>query len=139
MSRTSTSPSILLISSLAALAPAPTRGLYGATKSASLLLYQSLAIEHPDITFTCIIPSTIEGDFRKSAVDAGPVRELNPNKHGLKRDWVAQRCIDAVDAQERTVFMANFYRLVPMLVYTIDSWGRRIVERSARKKYNFGL
>ena len=137
MSRTSPSPSILLISSLAALAPAPTRALYGGTKSASLMLYQSLAIEHPDITFTCVIPSTIEGDFRKSAVDAGPVRKSSPNKHGLKRDWVAQRCIDAVDAQERTVFMANFYRIVPMLIYTLGSWGRGIVERGARKKYNY--
>lgn len=137
MSRTSPSPSILLISTLAAVAPAPTRALYGATKSASLVLYQSLAIEHPDITFTCVLPSTIEGDFRKSAVDAGPTRESDPNKHGLKRDWVAQRCMEAVDAQERTVFMANFYRIVPMLVYTIDSWGRGIVERAARKKYSF--
>ncbi|KAJ2988902.1 hypothetical protein NUW58_g3739 [Xylaria curta] len=36
-------------------------GLYAATKAASLLLYQSLAIEHPEIAFTCVLPATIEG------------------------------------------------------------------------------
>ncbi len=52
MTRTSASPSILLVSSLAALVPAPTRGLYAATKASSLLLYQALSIEHPRIAFT---------------------------------------------------------------------------------------
>lgn len=66
---TSKSPSILLISSLASVIPAPTRAIYASTKSASLLLYQALAIEHRAITFSLIMPSTVEGDFRVSAVD----------------------------------------------------------------------
>ncbi|KAG6373195.1 hypothetical protein JVT61DRAFT_6815 [Boletus reticuloceps] len=52
LSYTSTSPSVLLLSSVAAVIPPPTRSLYSATKSASLLLYQALSIEHPSINFT---------------------------------------------------------------------------------------
>ncbi|KAI0839381.1 hypothetical protein F5Y06DRAFT_265298 [Hypoxylon sp. FL0890] len=39
LARTSTSPSILLVSSVAAVVPAPTRALYAATKASSLLLF----------------------------------------------------------------------------------------------------
>ena len=91
MTRTSPSPAVLLLSSVASVIPAPTRALYAASKGASLLLYQSLAIEHPDVAFTFILPGTIEGDFRKSAVDGGPPREADPNRHGLRREVVAQR------------------------------------------------
>lgn len=84
--------------------------------------------------FTTILPATIEGDFRASAVDAGPVRERDPNKHGLKREVVARRCMEAVDAQERNVFMAGFYRVVPMLYYTLLP---QVIERVARRKYKY--
>ncbi|TFY71659.1 hypothetical protein EVG20_g1349 [Dentipellis fragilis] len=84
-------PAILLISSLAAVIPAPTRAVYGSTKAASFVLFQALAIEHPHIIFSSVLPYTVEGDFRASAVDAGPVREADPNKHGLKREDVAAR------------------------------------------------
>ncbi|KAG6895828.1 hypothetical protein C0992_012230 [Termitomyces sp. T32_za158] len=106
----SPSPSILLVSSLGAVIPPPTRTLYASTKAASLVLYQALSIEHPSIAFTCVLPATVEGDFRASAVDAGRVREVDPNKHGLKRVDVARRCIEAVDAGERTVFMPSTMR-----------------------------
>ena len=59
---------------------------------------QSLALEHPSLNLTAILPSTIEGDFRASAVDCGPVREDNPNKKGLKREYVAEKCIEAVES-----------------------------------------
>jgi short-subunit dehydrogenase len=72
MERTSRTPAILLISSLGAAIPAPTRSIYGSTKAASLALYQALAIEHPRIAFTYILPSTVRGSFRSSAVDAEP-------------------------------------------------------------------
>lgn len=130
----SPSPSILLISSLAALVPAPTRSLYGSTKSASLLLYQSLAIEHPQITFTTVIPATVEGNFRASAVDQGPVRETEPNTHGLKREYVARRCVDAVDAQQKKVLLPYWYARLGHLVYWFIP---SVIEYFARKKYNF--
>ncbi|KAL1747350.1 hypothetical protein HDZ31DRAFT_80575 [Schizophyllum fasciatum] len=135
LSRTSKAPSILLISSLASVIPAPTRSIYASTKGASLLLYQSLAIEHPNIAFSHVLPSTVEGDFRASAVDAGPVREANPNKHGLKREYVAARCVRAVDEGQRTVFLPGTMRLGHLLYWLWPSF----VERQARKKYNFEL
>lgn len=136
LTRTSPSPSILLVSSVAALLPAPTRALYASTKASSLLLYQALAIEHRDIAFTFILPATIEGNFRASAVDSGPVREADPNKHGLKTEYVAARCVDAVDRGVRgSVFLPYIpFGLALHLYYIWPSF----VERGAAKKYNFG-
>lgn len=115
--------------------PAPTRALYASTKAASLLLYQALAIEHRSIAFSFIIPATIEGNFRASAVDSGPVREADPNKHGLKIDYVAARCIDAVDRKVRGNVILPYipYAFGHHLYYIWPSY----VERQAAKKYNF--
>ncbi|RXW12678.1 hypothetical protein EST38_g13176 [Candolleomyces aberdarensis] len=133
LSSTSDSPSILLINSVASLIPAPTRTLYASTKSASLVLYQALSIEHPQITFTHVLPATVEGNFRASAVDQGPVREEDPNKSGLKREEVAKRCIEAVDKREKHVFMPSFMRVAHLLYWLWPSF----IEGKARKKYNF--
>ncbi|KAL0950603.1 hypothetical protein HGRIS_007395 [Hohenbuehelia grisea] len=119
----------------AAVIPAPTRTIYASTKAASLVLYQALSIEHPDITFTSVLPSTVEGDFRASAVDAGPVREANPNKHGLKREDVAARCILAVDRQEKAVFMPWTMKIGMLLYWICPSF----IEWRARVKYNFNV
>ncbi|KAK8068984.1 hypothetical protein PG994_005600 [Apiospora phragmitis] len=133
--RTSSYPAILLVSSLAAMVGAPTRALYGSTKASSLLLFQSLAVEHPRIAFTFLLPATIEGNFRASAVDAGPVREADPNKTGLKIDYVANRCIAAVDQQTTgNIFIPFFPNFLAPLIYTL--WPG-FVEKAARKKYNF--
>jgi NAD(P)-dependent dehydrogenase (short-subunit alcohol dehydrogenase family) len=129
----STAPSLLLVSSLAAVIPAPTRALYASTKAASLVLYQALSIEHPSVNFSFIIPSTIEGDFRASAVDKGPIYEQDPNKHGLRREDVARRCIKAVDTYEKTVFMPRSMRLGHILYWIYPSF----VEWRARRKYNY--
>lgn len=135
LSKTSKSPAITLVSSLASVIAAPTRTIYASTKAASLVLYQALSIEHPNISFSLIIPSTVEGDFRASAVDSGPVREVDPNKHGLRREDVARRCIAAADAGEKTVFMPPFVRYGHLLYWIWPSF----VEWRARKKYNFGV
>ncbi|EDR04783.1 uncharacterized protein LACBIDRAFT_303996 [Laccaria bicolor S238N-H82] len=134
LSKTSKSPAITLVSSLASVIAAPTRTIYASTKAASLVLYQALSIEHPNISFSLILPSTVEGDFRASAVDSGPVREVDPNKHGLKREDVARRCIAAADAGEKTVFIPPFVRYGHLLYWIWPSF----VEWRARKKYNFG-
>lgn len=135
LSNTSKSPSILLVNSLASVIPAPTRTLYASTKAASLVLYQALSIEHPKIAFSVCMPSTVEGDFRASAVDAGPIRESDPNKHGLKREFVAQRCIEAIDKGEKTVFIPVIMRFAHLLYWICPSF----VESKARKKYNFSV
>jgi short-subunit dehydrogenase len=124
-------PAIALISSLAAVVPAPTRAIYCSTKSAGLLLFQSLAIEHPGIKFSNIIPATIEGDFRASAVDGGDVREVL--KGALSKEDVAQAIIRAVDTEQRTVWMPSTMRFAPFLYWIWPSF----IERKARKKYNF--
>ncbi|KAG2065963.1 NAD(P)-binding protein [Suillus decipiens] len=109
----SISPSILLLSSLAAVIPAPTRALYASTKSASLMLFQALAIEHPHISFMSFLPSTIEGDFHISTVNTPPnsspiIHEADPNKYGLQHEVVATCCIQAIDCKEKIVFMPKY-------------------------------
>ncbi|KEP53309.1 short-chain dehydrogenase/reductase family protein [Rhizoctonia solani 123E] len=126
-------PAIALISSLAAVVPAPTRAIYCSTKSAGLLLFQSLAIEHPRIRFSNIIPATIEGDFRASAVDGGDVREVL--KGALGREEVAQAIVGAVDTEQRTVWMPGMMRFAPFLYWIWPSF----VEQKARTKYNFSV
>jgi short-subunit dehydrogenase len=133
LTNTSQHPAILLVSSLGAVVPAPTRAIYGSTKAASLMLYQSLAIEHPSVKFSFVIPTTVEGDFRASAVDAGEVRKADPNKHGLKQDDVARRCIKAVDVGDKAVFMPSVNKLAPLLFWVWPA----VVERKAKKIYNF--
>ncbi|KAI0649323.1 NAD-P-binding protein [Trametes meyenii] len=134
LSETSCAPSVLLMSSLAAVIPAPTRALYASTKGASLLLYQSLAIENPSVAFTHVLPGTVEGDFRASAVDGGATREADPNKHGLKREAVAKRCLRAIDRREKAVFMPGLVSRIGHFAYWLaPSW----IERVAAKKYNY--
>ncbi|KAI0671540.1 NAD-P-binding protein [Trametes maxima] len=134
LSATSRVPSILLISSVAAVIPAPTRSLYASTKGASLLLYQSLAIEHPSVAFTYVLPGTVEGDFRASAVDGGTAREADPNRHGLKREAVAKRCLRAIDQREKAVFMPGLVSRAGHFIYwLVPGW----IEWVAAKKYNY--
>jgi short-subunit dehydrogenase len=133
MRGTSISPSVLLISSLGAVIPAPTRAIYGSTKAASYILYQSLSIEHPSVNFSYVLPATVEGNFRASAVDGGPVREGDPNQSGLRREIVAERCIRAIDAREKIVFIPAFFRLAQLLSWIWPSY----MERKAAQKYRF--
>ena len=119
--------------------PGPTRSLYAATKSASLLLYQALSIEHPSIRFTFFLPGTIEGAFRASAVDNPPgvsdpiIHEADPNKYGLKREFVADRCIRAIDTGEKTVFTPLYFKAGHLLYWMWPAF----VGWRARVKYNF--
>ena len=150
--QSSSSPSILLLSSVAAVIPAPTRALYAATKSASLLFFQSLAIEHPRIVFSLILPGTIEGSFQANAIDLPsspqPTRNTPPPTDTpakpsaksrsnilttkLTRDVVARRCISAVDHGDRTVWMPGWYRYAHAL-YWVAPW---VIEGGAKKKYH---
>ncbi|TFK18754.1 NAD-P-binding protein [Coprinopsis marcescibilis] len=134
LSAKSPAPCIVLINTLASAIPAPTRTIYASSKGASLLLYQALSIEQPQIKFAHILPSTVEGDFRASAVDSGPVREQDPNKHGLKREYVARKCIEAADeGRNVTVFLPGVMRYAHLLYWLYPLF----VEKKASKKYNF--
>ncbi|KAJ7046220.1 hypothetical protein C8F04DRAFT_1387826 [Mycena alexandri] len=149
---TSGRPAVLLVNSLASAIPAPTRAIYASTKASSLHLYQSLAIEHPKIAFTLFMPGTVEGDFRKGAVDArvfrapgadgsggitvdgmSAVREADPNKYGLKRDAVAERCLQAIERGEKNVFQPWTMAWGHLLYWVWPGY----VEGRASVKYNF--
>lgn len=136
-------PSVLLLSSVAAVIPAPSRALYSATKSASLLLFQALAIEHPHIHFSYVLPGTIEGNFQSKSIDLNstatstdsviPQKTSNsPLSKKLTRSEVASRCIEAVDHSDRVVWMPRWYQYAHALYWTFPS----IVERGAKKKYH---
>lgn len=133
MRGTSISPSVLLISSLGAVIPAPTRAIYGSTKASSYILYQSLSIEHPSVNFSYVLPATVEGNFRASAVDDGPAREGDANQSGLKREIVAERCIRAIDARQKIVFIPAFFKFAQFLSWVWPSY----MERKAAQKYRF--
>ncbi|VDB85114.1 unnamed protein product [Peniophora sp. CBMAI 1063] len=139
MEKTSDAPAILLISSLGAAVPAPTRSIYGSTKAGALALYQALAIEHPKIAFSYILPSTVQGLFRASAVDADPLaagqESAAPeyNTIGLPPDAVAKRCIAAIDKGEKVVFFPPFYAYAQLLYWLWPSY----IEKKAAKKYSF--
>ena len=79
-------------------------------------------------------PTKPKGNFRASAVDGGKIRESDPNRNGLRREVVAGRCIEAVDRQERDVFMQGFYRYAPVVYYAL--WPG-LIEFAARKKYKY--
>jgi short-subunit dehydrogenase len=95
------------------------------------LLYQSLAIENPKVKFAHVLPATVEGNFRAGAVDGGAVHENL--KGALKPDYVAQRCIEAVDYNQGNVFLPWSYSVYHKLYWIIPS----LVTRGAKKKYNF--
>ncbi|CDO69970.1 hypothetical protein BN946_scf184836.g44 [Trametes cinnabarina] len=136
LTSTSASPSIMLMSTLAAVIPAPTASLYCASKSASLLLYQTLAIENPAVAFTCILPSTVRGQaFFDAAIDGGSLRPgaADPNQFGSTPEDVAKRSIEAVDRGEKLVLIPGRAYIARALYWIAPA----LVERFARKRYNY--
>ncbi|KAH9971245.1 NAD(P)-binding protein [Lactifluus volemus] len=123
MRGTSVSPSVLLLSSLGAVIPAPTRAIYGSSKAASFLFYQALAIENPSVDFSYVLPSTVRVTFE----------QLDPNQTGLKCEVVADRCIRAIDAREEIIFIPSFYRFAQLLLWLWPSY----VKHKASQKYQF--
>jgi short-subunit dehydrogenase len=98
------------------------------------MLYQALAIEHPEINFSFILPGTIEGNFRASAVDIEEgERARGQMSEGLKREDVAKRIVQAVDWREKFVWMPSWYRWAHALYWIWPSF----IERKASRKYNF--
>ena len=98
-----------------------------------MVLYQALSIEHPSIAFSFVLPSTVAGSFRASAVDQGAVRESDPNLSGLKIDVVADRCIRAIDNGEKMVIMPLTMNVAPFLYALWPS----LVDSFTRKKYRY--
>ena len=114
--------------------PAPTRTLctlYTSTKAASLKLSQwNILVELP-LLFACLPPCRATSVL----VDATRhVKEREPNTKGLKREYVAQRYIQAIDDGEnlKTVFIPIFMHFSHIFYWIWLS----LVESEAKKKYN---
>ncbi|KAI0648788.1 NAD(P)-binding protein [Trametes meyenii] len=136
LAASSVAPAIMLMSTLASVIPAPTLSLYGAAKSAAYQLYQALAIEHPSISFTLVLPSTVRGDaFFHAAADGGTIRPgaADPNMYGLTHEAVAERSFDAVARGEKTVLIPGRAHIAHILFWVAPS----IVNKVARKRYNY--
>lgn len=132
--RTSKRPVLVHTSSLAAVVPAPTRTLYGSSKAAALMLYQSLAIEHPQVKFCFLLPSTVASEFRKSAVDgqSGHPREAGHGR-GAKVEVVARICLAAADNERRLTFIPSIMSVAPWLYVIFPG----LIERLASRKYGY--
>ncbi|CDZ96720.1 Predicted dehydrogenase [Phaffia rhodozyma] len=90
LSETSTSPTIALLSSVAALLPAPTRSIYASSKSAAQALFQTLAVESElqglGVQFLSVVAGSVRTDLRKRALDVSPIGN-NP-KEDEEVKWV---------------------------------------------------
>ncbi|KAJ1970726.1 hypothetical protein H4R35_005695 [Dimargaris xerosporica] len=117
---------IVVVSSIAGWAGAPTRGLYAATKHALHGFIDSLRIEllaTTRITICAVCPGTVATDFRQTAVDmAHPPpssavdRPANDVSGKLTPLTVAQRMVEAADNNwEREVILPRTYALIPWL------------------------
>ncbi|UZJ56578.1 hypothetical protein CBS101457_005898 [Exobasidium rhododendri] len=152
---TSLAPSINLLSSISAYIPAPTRPLYGSSKAAQLICFQSVGIEaasqaasstaspkRAKVTFHATLPGTILSDFRKSAVDgsvesSGAIDDSWKGKgkgDGLTTSHVAAKCIHAVDRYlEGVEELPAKYWLARRLLPTLPS----VMAKMAQKKYGY--
>ncbi|PWN50483.1 NAD(P)-binding protein [Violaceomyces palustris] len=157
---TSPYPSVALMSSVAALLPAPTRSIYASTKSSQLSLFRSVAIEcsaHSDspnvgdqqqspkrsnLKFLSVCPGTISTSFRESAVDGGdpgqPLSDSNVSVESgkaLTPAYVAEKTILAVDRHEEGIIvLPRLYQLATWLEKIFPSY----IHNKAKKKYNYG-
>ncbi|KAI0694295.1 hypothetical protein C8T65DRAFT_744410 [Cerioporus squamosus] len=130
----SMAPSIVLMASLAAVLPAPTLSLYNGSKAAALAFYHSLAIEHPWITFTSVLPSTVRGEqFFDNAADGGKVRGQDPESYGLSHEEVVRGVLDAVDRGQTTVWMPSRGRTAFFLYWLFPGF----ITKVARKRYGY--
>lgn len=152
---TSPYPSVILMSSAAALFATPTRSIYAATKSAQLSLFRSVAVEaqaHSEaspeggkkrakVRFLSICPGTIATSFRHSAVDLDKTSTEMPEdlawvkgEKMLTPQGVAEKTIFAVDRySEGTITLPPFYALATW----VDKLAPSFTARAARKKYAY--
>ncbi|KAH8548424.1 hypothetical protein BGW37DRAFT_507106 [Umbelopsis sp. PMI_123] len=135
--RSSTSPNIIVISSLAGKAGAPTRSLYAGSKHAVHGFFDSLRVEVAmhNVHIGLVCPGTVNTDLRQSAVDLDSDSAVHGSTKGkLEPKTVAQAIIDASDRRQREV-------LLPHLMGIGANWGKLLapglVDSFAAKKYGF--
>lgn len=163
MQTTSPSPSIHLLSSAAAVFPAPTRALYCASKAAQLAVFQSVAIEaasqaklarkpgslqqRAHVRFYASLPGTILSDFRASAVDGSPAASAafdgswDAAKGGKAKKSDALQPTDVADrsilALDRYVEGAEEMPAKYWLARKVQPFAPSLIVALARKKYGY--
>lgn len=80
-----------------------------------------------------VIPSTVKGDFRASAVDGVPIRDATVSQKGLDKSYVARRCIEAIDYGKKSMFLPGYHSLSHLLYWIAPGF----VEQRASEKYQF--
>jgi short-subunit dehydrogenase len=135
--RTSASPNIIVISSLAGKAGAPTRSLYAGSKHAVHGFFDSLRVEVAmhNVHIGLVCPGTVNTELRQSAVDLDSNSAVHGSTKGkLEPKTVAQAIVHASDQRQREV-------LLPRLMGIGANWGKLLapglVDSFAAKKYGF--
>ena len=159
LSAHSVQPTVILLSTVAAVLPTPTRTLYSASKGASHALLASLALESDllglGVEFIEILAGSVNTSLRTRAVDASTAKGVNaepPSKYSLEPAAVAASVIEAVDCAPasagiseeplrlRQIWLpARPYRWAHLLYWLPGDFGRRKVEDGARDKYRAAL
>jgi short-subunit dehydrogenase len=135
--QTSDQPNIIVVSSLAGKAGAPTRSLYAGSKHAVHGFFDSLRVEVAkyNVHIGLVCPGTVNTDLRQSAVDLDSNSAVHGSTKGkLDPKTVAQAIVHASDLRQREV-------LIPHLMGLGANWGKllapALVDRFASKKYAF--
>ncbi|GAB5588869.1 hypothetical protein Unana1_03769 [Umbelopsis nana] len=134
---TSEQPNVIVVSSLAGKAGAPTRSLYAGSKHAVHGFFDSLRVEVAkyNVHIGLVCPGTVNTDLRQSAIDLDSNSAVHGSTKGkLEPKMVAQTILDASDRRQREV-------LIPRLMGLGANWGKllapALVDRFASKKYSF--
>lgn len=132
----STSPNLIIVSSMAGKVGAPTRALYAGSKHALHGFFDSLRVEVSpyNVHIGLVCPGTVDTELRNSAVDKalGKGDVAGSKKNKLSANQVAKRIIEASDKREREVY-------IPLWFGYIAIWAKLIaaplVDWAAAKKY----
>ncbi|KAJ2910471.1 hypothetical protein GGI21_000842 [Coemansia aciculifera] len=134
--------SVVVVSSMAGLAAAPTRSLYSASKHAVSAYFNAFRMEVAGrgVAVTVVYPGTVDTDLRRAAVDApSPVSSSTTVASGsssgkLSPDTCARQIVRAA-ALRHTSLITPFwpYALVPILYPIVPGF----IDYLAKKKYGF--
>ncbi|OBZ87040.1 Formamidopyrimidine-DNA glycosylase [Choanephora cucurbitarum] len=132
----SKSPNLLIISSMAGKAGAPTRSLYAGSKHALHGFFDSLRTEVGvyNIHIGLICPGTVDTDLRHSAVDKslGEGDVAGSKKNKLSAEAVANRIIQASDFRQREIYTPSWFGYAAI-------WGKLLapglIDYVAQRKY----
>jgi short-subunit dehydrogenase len=125
---------ITIINSLAGVFGAPTRSLYACTKFALTGFFDSLRIEvaRDGISVINVLPSTIDTEFRSSAIDHRQSLGATKSK-GLCPVKCAKAIANANDERQRELYLPEYYRWI-VILKSFFPW---LIDRGAARKYGW--